>query len=70
MKQHEMLPSETVPYKSIHIKDSDQHDHKNFIKLMQYLNEYKQNICYEGSGLINTNPPRNYNENDYLEIQK
>lgn len=48
----------------------DKRAHKNFIKLMKYLNEYKQNICYEGSNLINTNPPKHYNENDYLEIKK
>ena len=52
--------------------DSDAIKHRKFIKLMQYLNEYKQNICYEGSCLINTNMPRNFDEkeNDYLEHEK
>ena len=40
------------------------------MNLMGYLNEYRQSICYDTSGLINVEPRRHDAETDYLEQQK
>ena len=36
----------------------EKRNHKKFLKLMTFLNDYSQTICYEGSGLINVNPKK------------
>lgn len=46
--------------------DSDSRQHQHFLKLMNYMNEYKQNICYDTSSLINVNP-RKHDDDDIIE---
>ena len=36
----------------------EKRNHKKFLKLMSFLNDYSQTVCYEGSGLISVNPKK------------
>lgn len=46
-------------------KNEEKRSHEFFCKLMAYMNEYKLNITYDSSGLINLNAKES--EDDVLE---
>ena len=50
-------------------KNTRPSQHENFLDLINYINEYKQNISYESSDLLNVNPGRRSKEPDILEIK-